>query len=268
MISHNYSDAAMLGGILLISLDKIFGKTWLVNRAAERSSKSKSQTMRKWWRMIFHYGIVDDYLGLIGTGIIIAVIITEISRAVIMGDTLILATHWDGFTNAIPTGRFLFVVPTIVGAFLAGVIGIFVVIFTKWLDERSAKNFTHSVLKLEIDANQSQLRSHLKNGKKILNLKEEYPNFVIVDLEFDRTMYSALADKIGLLDPKIGETVVLYYTKIKLVEAEVRESNKDYQSVYDKHVIKRMSLLALKRSIENAEEADETYKRLMKEPKW
>ena len=135
MIFQKYSGVAMLVSILLISLDKIFGKTWLVNRAAEHSLKSKSQTMRKWWSMIFHYGIVDDYLGLIGTGIIIAVIISEIFRAVIMGDTLTLATHWDGITNAIPSDRFVSVVPTIAGAFLAGVIGIFIVLFTKYYED-------------------------------------------------------------------------------------------------------------------------------------
>lgn len=113
MIFQKYSGVAMLVGILLISLDKIFGKTWLVNRAAERSSKSKSQTMRKWWRMIFHYGIVDDYLGLIGTGIIIAVIISEIFRAVIMGDTTILAILWNRIIEAIPTDCFLFTVTKI-----------------------------------------------------------------------------------------------------------------------------------------------------------
>jgi hypothetical protein len=105
MISQNYSEAAMLGGILLISLDKIFGKSWLVNRTAYFGSKSKRQTMRKWWKMIFHYGIVDDYLGLIGTGIIIAVIISEIYRALILGDTTILAILWNRITKAIPINR-------------------------------------------------------------------------------------------------------------------------------------------------------------------
>ncbi len=118
MTSQNYSKAATLGGILLISLDKIFGEAWLVNQASKLGSKSRSLTMRKLWGMILLYGIVDDYLGLIGTGIIIAVIISEIFRAIILGDALILATHWVGFTV---------VIPTIAGAVLAGVIGIFTV---------------------------------------------------------------------------------------------------------------------------------------------
>ncbi len=91
MISQNYSEVAMLGGILLISLDKIFTKTWLVNKAAKHSSKSKIKTIRNFWKQIFHYGVIEDYLGLTGTGIIIAVIISEIYRAVILGDTAIFA---------------------------------------------------------------------------------------------------------------------------------------------------------------------------------
>lgn len=161
----------------------------------------------------------------------------------------------------------------IVGAFIAGVIGIFVVLFTKWWDELRAKKFTYSILKLEIDANQSQLSSHIKNSNEYWKKSEKDKSdgnksgFEIVDSLFDRTMYSAVADKISLLDPKIGEMVVQYYTKIKYVEDEVSECNKVYPTRTEGQ-IKKLRQDALERSIENAEEADEIYKKLIKEPEW
>lgn len=231
-------------------------------------------------KRILDYGIREDFFGLIGTGIIIAVIISEIFRAVIIGDTLILATHWDGITNAIPTDRFLFVVPTIVGAFLAGVIGIFTVIFTNHYKERRDKKHTYKVLKLEIDANQNRLQTHIKNSEEVLkNLEENDADFDIIDLSFDRTIYSATSDKIGLLDHKIGENVVRYYTKIKLVEEEVRACNRDYSHYLlfycdqensgqkrKKGIIKVKELrrLALKRSVDNAKEANDIGEELIK----
>lgn len=110
MISQNYSEAAMLGGILLISLDKIFGKSKLANLTSTLSPKTKNQKiffpLYKQVKRILYYGIIEDYFGLIGTGIIIAVIISEISRAVILGDTTILAILWNRIIEAIPTDCF------------------------------------------------------------------------------------------------------------------------------------------------------------------
>ena len=51
MIPQNYSEAAMLGGILLISLDKIFGKVKLANITIKLSPKTKIQAI------FFHFTI-------------------------------------------------------------------------------------------------------------------------------------------------------------------------------------------------------------------
>ena len=259
----------MLIGILLISLDKIFTQTWLINKTANFSNKSKIKTVRDFWDIFLHYGILNNYLGLIGTGIIIAVTIFEIHKTVFGGDTTILAIPWDIIIKTVPSDHFLSVVPTIVGAFLAGVIGIFVVLFTKYYEDHRNRKYTYRVLILEIKENQNQLQTHIRNSEVVLKkLEENNADFEILDLHFDRTMYSAVADKIGLIDPKIGETVVLYYTKIKLVEDEVRECNKVYSTKYIERKIKELRWKALKRSFDNANDADKIYKKLIKEPKW
>jgi hypothetical protein len=51
MISQNYSEFAMLIGILLISLDKIFGKSKLANITIKLSPKTKIQAI------FFHFTI-------------------------------------------------------------------------------------------------------------------------------------------------------------------------------------------------------------------
>ena len=117
MISQNYSEAAMLGGILLISLDKIFGKSKLVNLTSTLSPKTKIQEiffpLYKRVKRILSYGIIEDYFGLTGTGIIIAVIISEILRTFFGSATTIFTIHWDRIIKAIPTDCFLFIVTKI-----------------------------------------------------------------------------------------------------------------------------------------------------------
>lgn len=78
------------------------------------------------------------------------------------------------------------------------------------------------------------------------------------------SVYNYISDKIGLLDPKIRENVVQYYTKIKLVEDEVRECNKDYPSYHSQRRINKLRRLALKRSVDNAKEANDIGEELIK----
>ena len=153
----------------------------------------------------------------------------------------------------------------IVGAFLAGLTGIFIVLFTKYYEEFRARKSTYKVLILEVDVNQNRLQTHIRNSEEVLKkLEENDAVFEIVDLSFDRTVYSAISDKIGLLDPKIRENVVQYYTKIKLVEDEVRECNKEYLSDYHQRTINELRRLALNRSTENAKEANNIGEKLIK----
>lgn len=285
MLSQDYSVVAMLGGILLISLDKIFGKSKLVNLTSTLSPKTKIQKiffpLYKRVKCILYYGIIENYFCLIGTGITIAAIISGIHRTFFGSATTIFAILWDRIADAISTDCSLFaVLPTIVGGLIAGAIGIFTVIFTNHYKERRDKKHTYKVLKLEIDANQNRLQTHIKNSEEVLkNLEENDADFDIIDLSFDRTIYSATSDKIGLLDHKIGENVVRYYTKIKLVEEEVRACNRDYSHYLlfycdqensgqkrKKGIIKVKELrrLALKRSVDNAKEANDIGEELIK----
>lgn len=264
--SQDYSVVAMLVGILLISLDKIFGTSWLINRTAHVGSPSKSQTTRKWWQMISYYGLYEDYLVLIGTGITIAAIVSGIYRDFFGSATTIFAILWNRIADAIFKDCSLFaVVPTIIGAFLAGLTGIFIVLFSKYYEDYRNRKHTYRVLILEVNANQNRLQTHIRNGEEVLKkLEENDANFEIVDFGFDRTVYSAMSDKMGLLDPKIRESVVQYYTKIKDVGDEVRTCNKDYPSHYSLRSIKELRRLALKRSIENAKEANSIGEGLIK----
>ena len=119
----------------------------------------------------------------------------------------------------------------LIGAFLAGCIGIFTVYFTKFLEEKRTKKHTSKALLLEVQANQNRLQplaNVIKVVKKVDELKkgeedEEKEDIIRniqlpFEISFDRTVYSALSDKIGLLNPKIGEKVVQYYSKIKFTE--------------------------------------------------
>jgi len=130
----------------------------------------------------------------------------------------------------------------IVGAVLAGGIGIFTVYFTKFLEEKRTKKHTSKALLFEALANQNRLQplanvtEILKKVEEVVRLEgcedeielmkkveeeDEIINILLPSkISFDRTVYSALSDKIGLLNPKIGEKVVQYYAKIKFTEDE------------------------------------------------
>ncbi len=146
----------------------------------------------------------------------------------------------------------------IVGAFLAGVIGIFTVLFTvyltKYCEEKRTKKYTSRALLSEVEENQNRLqifaalsrasedlKQEVKESKKAQKVLEwielsfdknvdqiienkELPK----SISFDRTIYSALADKIGLLEPKSRKKVVQYYAKIGSLEDLLRAIHETY----------------------------------------
>jgi hypothetical protein len=85
--SQNYSNIPMLCGILFISRDKIFGKSWLANRL---NINIKNGTIHDFLSKILHFGIVYDYLGLLGTGLIISAVIFEINISFIFDNSMSL----------------------------------------------------------------------------------------------------------------------------------------------------------------------------------
>jgi hypothetical protein len=74
----------------------------------------------------------------------------------------------------------------------------------------------------EVKANQNLLQPLSDSLAKInieLSEEDKLPNA----LSFDRTIYSALSDKIGLFDNKCIEKVVQYYGEIKYIEEQYKK---------------------------------------------
>ena len=57
------------------------------------------------------------------------------------------------------------------------------------------------------------------DGDKDTIKNSHFPN----EISFDKTIYSSLSDKIGLLDSESREKVVQYYAKIKLAEEQYKK---------------------------------------------
>lgn len=114
----------------------------------------------------------------------------------------------------------------IIGALLAGVSGILTVYINKHYEEKRTKLHTSKALLSEVEVNQNRIRP-LVNAIKVWDndMDEDtmenshFPN----EISFDRTIYSALSDKIGLLGSKSREKVVQYYTKIKFLEEQYKK---------------------------------------------
>lgn len=83
--------------------------------------------------------------------------------------------------------------------------------------EKRTKQNAYLSLLLEVEANQKHL-------KALVDMKENIGDKV-GKLQlwkgpgYDRTIYTAFVDKIGLLDPKSRENLVKYYGKLNLLEA-------------------------------------------------
>ena len=106
---------------------------------------------------------------------------------------------------------------TILGAIIAGGIGILTARYAIFRKEKIAKKNTAKALSFEIKANQECLK-HLTNLGRHLNEGElKDTNQILREISFERTVYSALSDRIGLLNL---EDVVKYYTEIKLIEEQ------------------------------------------------
>jgi hypothetical protein len=113
----------------------------------------------------------------------------------------------------------------IVGAIIAGLVGIATNRVNQYFNMRSTKKYTAKVFLSEVKANQNLLQplsdSLAKVSDSDIEVSEEdkLPN----ELSFDRTIYSALSDKIGLLDNKCIEKVVQYYVEIKYIEEQYKK---------------------------------------------
>lgn len=119
----------------------------------------------------------------------------------------------------------------IIGAIIAGLIGIFTVYFTKYIEEKRNKKSISKALINEINLNHKKLTELAEYGKmwhEIIDGSNKDPrNFDFWcfpnELHFDQTIYSALLDKMGLLDSKNSENLVQYYVKIKIIEDQYKQ---------------------------------------------
>ena len=123
------------------------------------------------------------------------------------------------------------IIGPIIGAFIAGVIGIVIVYYTKNIEEKRIKKCISKALVIEIELHQKPLTDLVEYGKMWHEIVDgsdnlsgkfdfrDFPN----ELHFDQTLYSALTDKIGFLDSKNSENLVLYYAKIKIMEDQYKQ---------------------------------------------
>jgi uncharacterized membrane-anchored protein YhcB (DUF1043 family) len=113
----------------------------------------------------------------------------------------------------------------IVGGILGIVSGVVVTYFTIRFGEKRTKQYISRALLLEVQANQNRLQplsdSLAKMSNRDIELSEEDP--LPNELSFDRTIYSASSDKIGLLDKKSIKKVVPYYVEIKYIEEQYKK---------------------------------------------
>ena len=117
---------------------------------------------------------------------------------------------------------------TILGGFIAGVTGIFIVYISIYLNEQKTKKNTARALCSEVKINQKLLQplanliEDFENAKKEGKITFQIPQRI----SFDRTVYSTLSSKIGLLN---SDKVVTYYTQIKFTEYLYKQMN--FQSI-------------------------------------
>jgi hypothetical protein len=194
--SKNYSNLLMLVGIFLISLDKIFGRSWLVNKSAHYSgSGSKTEIGRSFWDLFLRYGLIEDYVGLIGTGIIIAVLFFEIFQALVpttaaMPDRSMAWTYiWGHGVNACW-------LPSAIMQTTGAILGICIVIYV-WalprLEEVIGRTFSLG----------------LEETKRIMQEEQGF----VVDGEWDKIVFRSMGIAIkkvrGILSKTLGAVFVL-----------------------------------------------------------
>lgn len=150
-----------------------------------------------------------------------------------------------------------------IGAVLAGIIGIitaiFTIYFTKYVEKESTKKYASTALLLEVEANLKRFRLFADISRAYKELIKDADEEVRKSLEmekasdeviggyklpkeirFERTIYSALADKIGLLDDKSQKKVVQFYEGLTLMEDFLRCIHEDSKDLNGKQ---RLSLI-------------------------
>lgn len=126
------------------------------------------------------------------------------------------------------------IIGPLIGAFLAGVIGVYTAYRTLNIRDKKDKKYVSRALLSEVQLNQKVLKVFVdflqtveevkqqakESGIEVLFVPGDFSleNFPLKEIRFGKTIYSALADKIGLLDSRSIDNLVLYYTNISLLE--------------------------------------------------
>lgn len=116
------------------------------------------------------------------------------------------------------------IIGTILGAFIAGIIGMITACYSISYEKEITKKNTARALCSEVKINQKLLQplanliEDFENAKKEGKITFQIPQRI----SFDRTVYSTLSSKIGLLN---SDKVVNYYTQIKFTEYLYKQMN-------------------------------------------
>jgi len=113
--------------------------------------------------------------------------------------------------------------PEIFGVIIGGIIGllsgILVAYFAKRLDEKRSKNYVINVILSEIKINQKLLKTIVAVPIKDIPISKE--------IRFDMTVYSALIEKIGLLEQKDNEKIIQHYNNMRKMENQLKIIHED-----------------------------------------
>jgi len=151
--------------------------------------------------------------------------------------------------------------PDIFGVIIGGIIGlssgIFVAYFAKRLDEKRSKKYVINVILSEIKINQELLKTIVSVPIKDIQISKE--------IRFDMTVYSALIEKIGLLEQKDNEKIIQHYNNMWKMENQLKIIHEDvlYRDMTDDQ-IKLKKKMQTEYYFELAEEAYKLSEELLK----
>ena len=115
----------------------------------------------------------------------------------------------------------------VLGALIAGVIGILTVFISEYYKESRAKQFLSIALYGEVTENQRMIKAFLDFAPKLGKMEFDASQVsqiknVTLDFarrwQFQKTVYTSASDKLGLLDNEIVKVVVAYYNRLQTAE--------------------------------------------------
>jgi len=142
------------------------------------------------------------------------------------------------------------IIGALIGAFLAGAVGVYTAHRTLNIRDEKDKGYVSRALLSEVQLNQKVLKVFADLPPTVEKIKQQAKesgldtllepgdlslgnNLLPKEIRFGKTIYSALADKIGLLDSRSTDNLVLYYTNISLLEVMLISLYKSFSEEQD-----------------------------------